>query len=466
MSSSVATRPRAVAPVSGGVVAALAVAGAVVAGGLLAARPALGAAILGAACYLPLVMSSVAIGIAVWIPVLFVKTIPQLAATYMLLLMCAAWAGSLVARPATIQQLLPAQRFLVGALGLLLAWLSLSVIWADDPGLAWMDLRAWFFAAAVLIVVATTITSPGRLRLILLAFAFGAVLSVVIGWLGGGPHVVAASIDPAATVPKRFGGAEGNPNYLAMQLVPAIVLAAALVADRGRAIVRWGLAACVAVLTVGLASTQSRGGLLAAAVVALAAIVVYGRRWSQALLVALALAVTVAGAWLALSPQAPRRVFRFDDGGAGRSTLWRVAWRVAKAEPVQGVGLNNFRAVAPGYVRQPGSLRDVEKITDRPHVVHNTYLQLLAETGVVGLGLFLAVVIACLAAAWRAATAFDRLGEGHLALLSRAVLLACVGGLAAQMFASAGSELRLWLLLALGPALWTIAKRPLTSTRP
>ena len=129
-------------------------------------------------------MTSVATGIAVWIPVLFVKTVPGLVGTCMLAAICAAWAGSLVAGRATIGTLLPGQRWLVGALALLLAWLSLSVVWADNPELAWREVRLWLSGAAVLIVVSTTIRSPGQLRLVLLAFSLGATMSVVIGWLG------------------------------------------------------------------------------------------------------------------------------------------------------------------------------------------------------------------------------------------------------------------------------------------
>ncbi len=446
-----------VSPFPTGVITAVALVSALAAGLLVAARPELGAVVLGAAAYVPLVMTSVATGIAVWIPVLFVKTVPGLVGTCMLAAICAAWAGSLVAGRTTIGALLPGQRWLVGALALLLAWLSLSVVWADNPELAWREVRLWLFGAAVLIVVSTTIRSPGQLRLVLLAFSLGATMSVVIGWLGQGPQVIALPVDPGTVTPKRFGGAEGDPNYLAAQLVPAIVLAAALAAERGRSIARWGLAACVVALTIGLAHTQSRGGLIAAATVGVTAAVLYRRRWRSALLLAVGFVVIVAGTWLAVSPQAPSHVFKRNDGGAGRSTLWLVAWRVAEANPVGGAGLDNFRSVAPRYVRQPGTLRYVEKVTDRPHVVHNTYLQLLAEAGLVGLGLFLAVVTACLAAAWRAATAFERRARPDLALLSRAVLLAGVGALAALLFISAGTDPRLWLLLALGPALLTIA---------
>ena len=135
-------------PFPSAVITAVALVSALAAGLLVAARPELGAVVLGASAYVPLVMTSVATGIAVWIPVLFVKTVPGLVGTCMLAAICAAWAGSLVAGRATIGALLPGQRWLVGALALLLAWLSLSVVWADNPERAWREVRLWLFGAA------------------------------------------------------------------------------------------------------------------------------------------------------------------------------------------------------------------------------------------------------------------------------------------------------------------------------
>jgi O-antigen ligase len=93
-------------------------------------------------------------------------------------------------------------------------------------------------------------------------------------------------------------------------------------------------------------------------------------------------------------------------------------------------------------------------------VAHSVYLQLLAETGVIGLTLFLVVVAGCLRAALVAGRRFDDLGERAMAGLARAAFVAMVGMLAASFFISNLTDRRMWILLALGPILLALASRP------
>jgi len=155
-----------------------------------------------------------------------------------------------------------------------------------------------------------------------------------------------------------------------------------------------------------------------------------------------------------------------DDGGNGRSDLWLVAWRMTQDHPIAGVGVGDFQLRSAGYVREPGSLEYVRLIAEQPHVVHNTYLQVLVETGIIGLALFAAAVLGCMAAAWRAASWFDSAHQLGLAALSRGVVLAQLAMLGAGVFISYAPDLRLWVLLALGPALLTMARRLRLATAP
>jgi O-antigen ligase len=163
--------------------------------------------------------------------------------------------------------------------------------------------------------------------------------------------------------------------------------------------------------------------------------------------------------WFSTTPGAWERLTSFDAGGSGRTTLWTGGWRAAKDHPVAGVGLNNFRDVAPDYARQPGELEEVHILAEQPRYVHNTYLQLLAENGLVGLLLYLGFVLGCLRAMWVAARRFKASRNTSLEILARAALVATISMLIAAFFLSAAIDARIWILFALGPALLGIASR-------
>ena len=80
------------------------------------------------------------------------------------------------------------------------------------------------------------------------------------------------------------------------------------------------------------------------------------------------------------------------DGGTGRTDIWTVGWRMVEAQPLWGVGAGNFPVASIHYLLEPGALLRTDFIVDDPKVAHNTYLNVLAELGVVGLALFLAIL--------------------------------------------------------------------------
>src|SRR5207237_2274267 len=104
-------------------------------------------------------------------------------------------------------------------------------------------------------------------------------------------------------------------------------------------------------------------------------------------------------------------------------------------------------------------------VLDETHVVHNTYLELLAELGPIGLGCFLALVGASLGLGWRAVRAFARTGRTDLELIGRGVLVGLCGMLAASVFLSAEYEKQLWLLLGFAAALAGLAEASPSASR-
>ena len=86
-------------------------------------------------------------------------------------------------------------------------------------------------------------------------------------------------------------------------------------------------------------------------------------------------------------------------------------------------------------------------------MTHNVYLQQLAETGVVGLALLLAIIAACLRSGRACGPALGRAGDARARPLARSSLVAMIGFLTASLFISDSTDKRLWILLALGPTL-------------
>jgi O-antigen ligase len=189
-----------------------------------------------------------------------------------------------------------------------------------------------------------------------------------------------------------------------------------------------------------------------------------GRR-AAAVAVALAAALSVA-VWVttAAPAQTRERLTQPTSSGSGRVDLWTVGLRMVKDEPITGVGAGNFPVSSVHYLLQPGAIARDEFIVDHPKVTHNIYLQVLAELGVIGLALFLALIGTCLACVLRAARTFRRQRAATMELLSRGLFIALVALLVADFFSSALYSKQLYLLLAMGPALLAMASPRRAST--
>jgi O-antigen ligase len=124
----------------------------------------------------------------------------------------------------------------------------------------------------------------------------------------------------------------------------------------------------------------------------------------------------------------------------GRIQLWFVAWRMWQEHPVLGVGIGQYRAVADQYVFGGVS-----------NIPHNTYLSFLAETGVVGLVVFLSLPLAILVRVVRS----RRRGNVFAPLLELAIVAVAVQAFTLNLENSRA----LWALLGISAALCDVAMR-------
>lgn len=465
MASRTLTRPRPVASSTasslGVSAAALAIAFAFAL--LLAQDTKLGLLVLLGACFIPLSLWRIQVAVCVWGALVFLSSAATIGAypNRVLLFVGICWIGLLLGQRQGVRGTVAENHRFVVLTAIFIAWMLLSLAWAPAPSATGTSLKQLLYGGFSVLLLLGTIAEPKHARWLAGAFVTGAVLSVMWGAAKGGLSGSAGAASEVADSAGRLQGGAGDPNYLAAVLVPAIMLAGGL-AVKPAPIERILLALATIIIAIGLAATQSRGGLLAACMCALVALVIWRER--RALIAALiALAALATASYFALKPTAWTRILESNQG-SGRLDIWTVAWRVVHANPFAGVGFGQFPQVSSHYVLQPGSLQYIGLIIEKNIVVHNLYLALWVEGGIIGLLLFLGVVYMSLTSGWRAVRRFDAQGNVEMASLARAAILALVGILTASFFLSDLVNAQLWLLLALGPVFAGIAKRVATTS--
>jgi hypothetical protein len=440
---------------------------AVVLGALAAYSPviALGAAM--AIAYVVLVVRDFQVALALWVPLIFfeglagMQDLPE--ATGALLVL--GWLGTLVRSWTSSGELgerIPGP--VVVSLAALVLWATASLMWAEVPDAALSVLIRLYLVVLFFVMLVNSVGSRRVLIWILGAFVLGAAISVVYG-VATGLNDTGDAVADTATVAKggRLQGGVGDPNFLAAALISGAAMAGAIaMGKRARPGLRALLLLAGVILPIGVLSTGSRGRILAAVCAILLTLFIL-RGYRRRVLTLLVLGIVAVSVYAVVSPVAPLDRFTEIEGGSGREDLWTVGWRMTVDHSEVGVGLGNFTERAHEYTREPGALTRVNYITEIGQEVHNLYLEMTTELGVIGLVLLLAFVVACLRCTWQAERRFRRLGDRRMVTFARLLIIAQVSMLAADFFLSAFVDKRLWVILALGPILANIATREAAS---
>ena len=388
-------------------------------------------------------------------------------------LLALAWLGGIAVasregmRP---RGLVARQPLLAAALALFTVWTVVSLVWATDLPLAVDSVNRFVLNFALFPIALAFVVEARHVVALFAVFVAASVASVAYGLIA----------DPSAgtVAAGRLSGAGINPNELGNVLTVAIILGVGLGLLRTwHPLARAGAFAGAAFCVVGLFLTLSRGAMFGLVVAMLAAPLLIGRGRRLVAVAIAATAIICAVAWFGAfaSHSSKERVLHPSaEGGSGRTDLWKMGWRMVEDHPIRGVGVGNFPARSVDYLLRPGRTDHDVYIVDTPKVPHNIYLAVLSELGVVGIALFGAILASVLAAAIHAAREFERRGRRTMDYLSRILLLAIIGYLAALFFSSQLFEKQFWLLLAIAPAVLAIAQRvpgevlvpgPLASTR-
>jgi putative inorganic carbon (hco3(-)) transporter len=349
-------------------------------------------------------------------------------------------APRLVMRPAT----LPVP--IVQAAGLLLVAEGLSVLSATQRDLALWGVveTAKAVAGAAYVVYRTRTRSDLDLALNLLSLAVVAQAAIAVAQFltDSTLGVTFAGVDWASTLEGgtiRPSGTFAHPQMLAMYVGPALPLLIALSLQLQGARRQWPRILAAAGAGIALILTFSRMGWLASAIaVGVVLLASYGRALNRRLVVPV---IGLAGLLLAASMPLRTLIARnitLERMGSELNViadLYRVAFDAIRANPLTGVGLNNFSFVMGHYDRTGIA-------AFYPAPVHNLFVLLWAETGPLGL---LGAAAACGVPAFAIASQWRRLDRP-----GRARAAGFLGGILVILLLSATG----WTYFTVQPQVW------------
>lgn len=191
------------------------------------------------------------------------------------------------------------------------------------------------------------------------------------------------------TIGRDIGSVLGDPNDLSLVLLFPASFAISLGFAKGLSKFERFLAfAAFFTIISGIIATQSRGGLLG--IMSISGFFAWQKVKSKMLLIGggsvlAPILLVVAGISGRSSGGAAED--GIDESSMGRIYAWQAAFGMALHNPVTGVGLNNFLANYFAYSPHWDGLN---------HAVHSTWFGILGETGFVGLGVFITLLVSIL----------------------------------------------------------------------
>ena len=368
-----------------------------------------------------------------------------------------------------------------------LAALLLSAALSKDPGVSRAPVVLYLTEGLLLFLIVsnavrTTATLSRVLWVLILAASFMGTLSVyqelthtygndyaglaqVEGYGTGGGFNVAPADSQQKVLRPRLGGPLGSKNRYAQIL--AAVLPLALIRAFGERTRRLRLAAAGGSLLIvgGLLLSFSRGAAVAVFVTLLLMALLRELRLRQ-LLVALAL---ITGIVLLAVPDYVTRLRslqgvtalsstdssqRPDTALTGRQTENLAAWNTFRDHPVVGVGPGVY---FKEYSREYGNRLGVRYLHSERRG-HSLYLELAADTGLVGLSAFMAMVGTALVLLYRHAKRL-RGHDPQGAMVASSLFFGLFAYLACGMFLHLSYQRYFWALLGLASAaIWTLRR--------
>ncbi len=284
-------------------------------------------------------------------------------------------------------------------------WIVVTFITARNPDVSFIYFVEYVKIFAMMAVSMVLLCTVNQLYILLIQSALAlAYIAVEINDLYFKYHYL-------GVYHNGYGGLDNNGAGLMLAMGMPICV---LLWDHIQSFWRWFVLALAPVIVHAVLMTYSRGAMLSLLVVCPLLAIRCKRRIQMA---ALGAVFFVGAIPVMAGPEIQSRFFTLekneeDESANIRRSAWRAAWRMATDNPIFGVGVRN------------ANLFSYEYGADAPgRTIHSQYLQLLADSGFVGLGLYSAMIASVIAD-----TRFCRLAvKGRDDIQSRRIYLVSTG---------------------------------------
>jgi len=169
------------------------------------------------------------------------------------------------------------------------------------------------------------------------------------------------------------GNRDTDPNQFGASLLLPLSLAIGAIVQARNRLLRVCATAAIAILSLALLLSMSRGALVAA----LTVVIVYIARFGLSRRIVLA--IVLAAALLLLMPQTFFSRLGLSDRGAGRVDIWAASMDLVPRYGLFGAGWNNFIVAYSGIAGHAPSFRGYTRGS------HSIYVGMLIEVGGIGL---------------------------------------------------------------------------------
>jgi len=268
----------------------------------------------------------------------------------------------------------------------------------------------------------------------------------------------------------RTSGPVGDPNYYAMLMLVLVPLALERVFDEQRPVLRLAALFALVIIALSVIFTYSRGGFVALAVAVLAWFVFYPPRVSTIpflLLAGIAFLLLIPKEYMARITTltelvtAPSVGFRTQDISLrGRATETLAGLEMFRQHPLLGVGFANYTEHYLAYAKNLGLAP-----TATVRAAHSLYIEVLAETGLIGVSAFFALLVAMVKGILDSWKRLRSAREDEIARMVAGIGAGLMGYLSAAVFIHAAYPRYFWLLMGVALSIPNIVKNELEGRR-